>query len=323
MFFEISNPIILNYELILKTLTDAGYVKLLQSTENAILWLDSAKLKVLGLPSEEDKDLYIIRKEKELLVYEIDFSQYWDYGDRGAVYVGKNLKTGEKVAIKRLGGNRKEVPIGWKLAYQRLNQHPQFVTTFAFGICYTPQDLNGVLSIQPCGKAVQVMEFVEQKLTNLLHVKKERSHDQVFAFVKDLMSAYVNLHKEGLYEFDATDGNVLVHKDFRPKLCDFDELKERVSPSSSGRPSYVFAVNALPYLYSWYSADTEDQRAAVLAKDTIIEELRGWLYNMPSDANVSFEEIIIKLEKTIQVCEAQQQIYFANHNQTGFTPRYG
>ena len=159
-------------------------------------------------------------------------------GSMGCVFVARDTRTGRRVALKVLAGERARRSKGAQRFHREADllcslQHPNLVQGLGFGTS--------------AGRGFLVMELVEGP--SLKHELRERGPlpvEELRALGAGLARAVAYLHREGIVHRDIKPANVLIGPDRRPRLCDLglareEELSSRATASGDtlGTPCYM------------------------------------------------------------------------------------
>jgi hypothetical protein len=287
----------LNYEAVKAKLDSMGVITefLKKETEECLLEISDTILKKMGFEVNEGEILLISRVNTELSFYFIDknLNSNIGYGDESSIYPGKNLKTGVPVALKN-GEYNSSTYRGWKIAFEHLNAHPNFVRTYAIGRIYQLNDELGVLNIQARTswwskdhlRAYQVMERImgtpkypdrAETVSSLDMAAKNWTITQINDFMKQILDAYDMFIKFGIGGFDDNMGNILVDPNYIPKLCDLNQLEYMAISAnnlyySATKPLYYIFRNARYPLNPLPEAEESSKRI-----EKKLDQLREWI----------------------------------------------
>lgn len=140
-------------------------------------------------------------------------------GSFGQVSRGRNVETGEVVALKKIHFKKGAEVLREYKALEVLSPHPNIVR---------------LLGVQPQGAGlVLVMEFMLTDLSELLSSSKERIPDsQVKACMVMLLRGLAHLERNGILHRDLKPANLLLSRDGVLKIGDFGLA--RVAPLDGG-----------------------------------------------------------------------------------------
>lgn len=307
----------INYNKILEILMNNGILSNLTILNHPgiIIQIGSELLNKLGLTINNQTVLLIAKENDQIHLYEQNITSPFDGGDEGWVWSGINIKTGEAVAIKsayRLPPTSvqsyQELPTGWILAKERLNQYRYFVKSHAIGFVYEILSNNlTVVPVKPYYGFVKLFQIME-----MIHVRFKLSSVYQFRFwtgaqiqqlIVDGLDAYECLDKEKISGFDPHPTNYLVDNNCRLKLCNFNPLLS-FSENQASWPLYKNAIDLLIYIYGYYRMTLQGTSAQINAAKIIDNTIRNYQQNLPD----SKEEIIAKLINVVRICEIQKCI---------------
>lgn len=309
----------LNYNKVLEILINHGILPSLTVLKypGIIIELGSELLNKLGLMANNQTVLLITKENDQFHYYEQNVSSPFDGGDEGWVWAGTNIKTGEAVAIKSgyhlpppHSPPYQDLPAGWRLAKERLNQYPYFVKSHAIGFVHEVLSNNlTVVAVKDKPvygfvKLYQIMEMINVGF-KLVSVYQFRlwTGSQIQQLIVDGLDAYECFDKEKITGFDPHPTNYLVDNNGRLKLCDFNPLFS-FGENETSWPLYSNAIDLLIYLYGYYRRTLERKPAQIAAAKMIDNILSQFRKNVPH----AKEEIVAKLREIIALCEKQKCI---------------
>ncbi len=162
--------------------------------DEPILKLDAQALAKIDLKVSDENMLLVTYQNNRLTLFEVEYYYIHQIGSgtESKIFPGRDLETGENVAIKSGCDHGFSNPcyMGWKLAQKKFNSSPYFVQTRALGqICLPIQTETGVKVelFQPDYRvnAILVMERIQKSTTEFL-----LSIDLDHGMVKKFMNFY-------------------------------------------------------------------------------------------------------------------------------------
>lgn len=331
----------LNYTKVLELLINSGLIPNLPELKypGIIIQFGSAVLKQLGLIISDHFVLLVTKENDEFVFYEKNNTEPFGDGDEGWIWSGVNIKTGDEVAIKSQYRSTTEIsnayvdlPEGWRLSKERLNQYPYFAKTYTSGFVYEIQET--LLTAMPVKygarsslvKINQIMERISVGYKLIFPVYFSLwSGAKKMQLIVDALNAYEAMHKENIEGFDHYTPNYLVDKNGRLKLCDFNPLFQIINSDNSSKPNFRNAINLLFVLYTSYTyqGNARAQAASKLISDTI----KYFQDNYPMPKEVLMKKlvtVITELEKQECIIQCEQENTLElNASKTNITQQLG
>lgn len=306
----------LNHDEVLKKLQTSGYLDALKSFEDEeyILLLQATDLSKVGLHTQEDNYLLVVykpeNKEKnqkgKFHLYEIDHCDIIGAGAEGTIRRGKDLRTGEFVLIK-MTFNKKSYS-AWKLAYQKLNDHPGFVKTHAIGKVCRSEGAGWFYTLK-CDEiiALQIMEEIKNvfNIYQLSETADRWSESEINQFIDVYINNYEAFVKNKIVRWDSNGKNVLIDSNYSPIFCDFNGLGLTENPLHEGRV-YARAVEVFRYIY-W---EVQKRQSGLYKTDNKFSQITGDLRTFlakPENAKISRKAVNKLFREAVKKSEAQRE----------------
>jgi hypothetical protein len=172
--------------------------------------------------NKDDKDSFAI------YYFSPDEENILGRGKRATVYAGKNLATGEDVAIK---ASHDEVvhselkytyqPRGWSLAKEKINGYEGFAKVLHYGCDYKTFGSNN-------NKYYLIMEKLELKpfTKNVNDTENIKDVAHLQQILNKAFAAITIMFKQGIYGIDWTGENLYLDAQGNPRFIDYDNWEQ-------------------------------------------------------------------------------------------------
>lgn len=167
--------------------------------------------------------------------YLVDMATQLGKGSTGSVYSGKDLRSGEKVAVKI---------IELSTIDNEVTQYLLEMEKKALLAINSPYVLKGHKIWQDHKFCFMVTEYCNGgTLKNYIQKKGKLDEEKSLALVRNILEGYQHLVKKGMVHRDLKPANIMIHED-SPKIIDFGycEIEGYSKPSleyNVGSPSYM------------------------------------------------------------------------------------
>lgn len=174
---------------------------------------------------------YTIKKEKIILPDRYSIQKLIGYGSYGCVYAGTDLKTKQKVAIKKINNCFKKSFEFQKRIFRELKlleffHHENIVNLVDLIIPPPANNPNNQLNpymerFHNFNDIYIVQELMESDLRNILNSNQKLTNDHVKFFLYQILKGTLFIHSASVLHRDFKPENILINSDCSIKIADF------------------------------------------------------------------------------------------------------
>lgn len=204
-----------SYEYLIKELESKDLLKEIVSPMSFITYIKNAITFI------------ITQENEEFIIYQFSTNQenILGKGKFATVYAGKNLRTGQDVAIKASHNDPlyselkyTSIPSGWRVAKEKLNDHPCFVKIFHYGVDVATLNKKYTLKVYLVMEKLQLKPFI-QKTKDSENIRNLEHLQNILNVAFDAITFMYNHNIQGI---DWAGDNLQLDANGHPKFLDHD-----------------------------------------------------------------------------------------------------
>jgi len=151
-------------------------------------------------------------------------------GSYGVVCSGENLKTGDRVAIKKVLKVQRE-----KTEVKRLLREIRLLKFFNHENIIKIRDLLNPVKLGSLDDLYIVTELMESDLQQIIHSTQPLTNDHICFFIYQILGVLKHMHSAGIVHRDLKPNNILINEDCEIKVCDFGLARGGMHQSGRGQ----------------------------------------------------------------------------------------
>lgn len=206
---------------------------------------------------KENVTFIITTDNSEYIIYQFSTDQknILGKGKYATVYAGKNLRTGEDVAIKASNDDPSylelaytDIPQGWRLVKEKLNEHSYFAKVFHYGVDIATLN-NKTLKVYLVMEKLELKPFI-QKTSDSENIKDLEHLQNILTVSFDAITVMYNQKIQGI---DWLGDNLQLDANGQPKFFDYDnwsQIDNKQTLIEKTNYSYSKLINILASYYA-------------------------------------------------------------------------